>query len=262
MKLSFVPVITVSLLLSCFTLRADVVKLKDGRAVQGIFLGGNSRQIDILDPGGRTLSFPINSLASVVFMPLPQASPPDGGPPTAGASAGAAPVARPEVLISAGTLLRVRTIDAIDVDTSAAGAKFKASLDDPIMVGGAVVIPKGSPATLQAVKVEQSGKMKGSDLVQLKVVNVSVKGTTYPVVSSVVESKGKSEGKATARKTLGGAGLGALIGGIAGGGSGALIGTAAGVAGGAIVSASGEQHLKIASETRLEFKLQSDLKVK
>ena len=32
MKSSFVPVITVSLLLSCFTVRADVVKLKDGGA--------------------------------------------------------------------------------------------------------------------------------------------------------------------------------------------------------------------------------------
>jgi hypothetical protein len=165
-------------------------------------------------------------------------------------------------MIPTGTLLRVRTIDAIDADTSAAGAKFKASLDDPIMVGGGVVIPKGSPVTLQTVKVEQSGKMKGSDLIQLKAVNISVKGTTYPVVTSVVESKGKSEGKATTRKTLGGAGLGALVGGIAGGGTGALIGTAAGAGAGAIVSATGEQHLKIAPETRLEFKLQSDLKVR
>jgi outer membrane lipoprotein SlyB len=130
------------------------------------------------------------------------------------------------------------------------------------MVGGAVVIPRGADAMLQAVKVEQSGKMKGSDLIALKVISVSVGKTAYPVVTSVAETKGGSEGKATARKTLGGAGLGALIGGIAGGGSGALIGTAAGAAGGAIVSASGQQHLKIPSETRLEFKLQSDLKVR
>jgi hypothetical protein len=262
MKSSLVPVVTLSLLLSALPLQADVIKLKDGRTIQGIFLGGNSRQIDVLDPGGRTLSFPITSLASVVFMALPETGPPAGASAGAAPASAPAPAARPAVLIQAGTLLRVRTIDPIDVDTSTAGAKFKASLDDPVMVGGAVVIPKGSAATLQAVKVEQSGKMKGSDLIQLKVVNVSVKGATYPVVTSVVESKGGSEGKSTARKTLGGAGLGALIGGIAGGGSGALIGTAAGVAGGAIVSASGQQHLKIPSETRLEFKLQSDLKIR
>lgn len=67
--------------------------------------------------------------------------------------------------------------------------------------------------------------------------------------------------KKTARKTIGRAGLGAIIGGIAGGGKGAAIGAAAGWAGGAIISASGQQHLKIPSETRLEFTLQADLKI-
>jgi outer membrane lipoprotein SlyB len=264
MRPSLVSLVSASLFLSSFTLQADVVKLKDGRAIQGIFLGGNTRQIDFLSPGGQTLNFPLTSVASVAFSALPGASggggAPGGGTPAA-PTASAAPAARPAVLIPAGTSLRVRTIDNIDVDSSAAGAKYRASLDDPIMVGGAVVIPKGADAMLQAVKVQQSGKMKGSDLIQLKVIAVSVGGTSYPVVTSIAESKGKSEGKATARKTLGGAGLGALVGGIAGGGKGALIGTAAGAAGGAIVSASGQQHLKIPPETRLEFKMESDLKV-
>src|SRR5262245_18682262 len=260
MKVSRIPVATVSLMLLAFTLQADVVKLKDGRAIQGIFLGGNARQIDVLSPGGQTLNFPLTSVASVTFSALPGA---EGGGAAPGAQqAPAAPAPRPAVLIPTGTVLRVRTIDNIDVDASAAGAKYRASLDDPIMVGGAVVIPRGADATLQAVKVQQSGKMKGSDLIQLKVVNVVVKGATYPVVTSVAESKGKGEGKATTRKTLGGAGLGALIGGIAGGGKGALIGTAAGAAGGLIISASGEQHLKIKPETRLEFTLQSDVKIR
>ena len=257
MKPLLVSGVSLSLLFCTFTLQADVIKLKDGRAIQGIFLGGNSRQIDFLSPGGQTLSFPITSVGSVTFSALPGAASSGAAP----AAPAAKPAARPAVLIEAGTLLRVRTIDNIDVDASKAGAKYRASLDDPIMVGGAVVIPKGANATLQAVKVQQSGKMKGSDLIQLKVISVSVRGATYPVVSSVAESKGKSEGKATARKTAGGAGLGALIGGIAGGGKGALIGVAAGAATGLVVSASGEQHLKIPSETRLEFKLESALKV-
>jgi hypothetical protein len=260
MKVSRIPVATVSLMLLAFTLQADVIKLKDGRAIQGIFLGGNARQIDLLSPGGQTLNFPLTSVASVTFSALPGAA--GGGAAPGAQPAQAAPAARPAVMIPSGTVLRVRTIDKIDVDSSQAGAKYRASLDDPIMVGGAVVIPRGADATLQAVKVQQSGKFKGSDLIQLKVVNVAVKGTAYPVVTSVAESKGKGEGKATAKKTLGGAGLGALIGGIAGGGKGALIGTAAGAAGGLIISASGEQHLKIPSETRLEFTLQSDVKIR
>ena len=257
MKSLLVPGVSLSLLFCTFTLQADIVKLKDGRAIQGIFLGGNSRQIDFLSPGGQTLNFPITSVGSVTFSALPGAAGGSGTPGTPAAPA----AARPAVLIPTGTPLRVRTIDNIDVDSSKAGTKYRASLDDPIMVGGAVTIPKGADAVLQAVNVQQSGKMKGSDLIQLKVISVSVRGNAYPVVSSIAESKGGSEGKATARKTLGGAGLGALVGGIAGGGKGALIGTAAGAGAGAIVSASGQQHLKIPPETRLEFKLAADLKV-
>ena len=60
------------------------------------------------------------------------------------------------------------------------GPSIEASLDDPIMVGGAVVIPKGADAMLQAVKVEQSGKMKGSDLIQLESYQCLGKGEGLP----------------------------------------------------------------------------------
>ena len=125
-----------------------MIKLKDGRAIQGIFLGGNSRQIDFLSPGGQTLNFPITSVGSVTFSALPGAA---GGGEAPGAPA-AKPAARPAVLIAAGTLLRVRTIDNIDVDSSKAGAKYRASLDDPIMVGGAVVIPRAPTRRCRPLK--------------------------------------------------------------------------------------------------------------
>jgi outer membrane lipoprotein SlyB len=76
------------------------------------------------------------------------------------------------------------------------------------------------------------------------------------LVTSTYEIKGKGEGSKTAKKIFGGAGLGALIGGIAGGGTGAAIGVLAGAAGGTAVAASkkGEQ-LSIPSESLLEFRL-------
>ena len=56
---------------------------------------------------------------------------------------------------------------------------------------------------------------------------------------------------------IGGAGLGALIGGIAGGGTGAAIGLLAGATGGTAIASSkkGEQ-LSIPSESLLEFLLE------
>jgi hypothetical protein len=68
--------------------------------------------------------------------------------------------------------------------------------------------------------------------------------------------KGKGEGGKTAKKVVGGAGLGALIGGVAGGGKGAGIGAAAGAATGTAVAASKKgQQLQIPSESLLEFLL-------
>jgi hypothetical protein len=173
----------------------------------------------------------------------------------------AAPPQNDPVIIPAGTTFRVRTIDFIDVDAAQAGMKFRGAIDDPIMMGGDVIVPRGSDVVLVAAKVEQGGRMKGSDLIQLKVNSIKVGNRVYPVVTSLSESKTSGEGKKTTRKTLGGAGLGAIIGGIAGGGTGAAIGALAGGAGGAVLSATGQPHLKVPSETRLEFQLMSDLKV-
>lgn len=165
-------------------------------------------------------------------------------------------------LIPAGTAFRVRTTQLIDVDSSQAGMKFRGALDDPIILNGDVIVPRGADVELVAAKVQQGGKMKGSDLIQLKVDSIVVRGRAIPVVTSLSESKTGGEGKKTSRKILGGAGLGAIIGGIAGGGTGAAIGALAGGAGGTILSASGQPHLKIPAETRLEFQLLSDLKIK
>jgi len=151
----------------------------------------------------------------------------------------------PSVLIPAGTTLRVRTIEFIDVDSSRSGMKFRGTLDDPIMSGGEIAVPRGADVQLVAAKVEQGGRMKGSDLIQLKVDSIAVRGHTIPVVTSLSESKSAGEGKKTTRKIAGGAGLGAIIGGVAGGGKGAAIGALAGGAGGTALSAAGQPHLKI-----------------
>ena len=235
-------------------LTADTLVLRDGKTVKGTYLGGSARQVDFLQDSGQTVKVPIDSIKAVTF----EAEPP---PPPAPKPAPAAKASRPAVMIPAGTAFRVRTIDLIDVDTTQAGAKFAASIDDPIMIGGEPVVPRGADVTLVAAKVAQGGKMKGSDLVELKVQTITVGGKKYQVATSLTEAKSGGEGKKTTRKLLGGAGLGAIVGGIAGGGKGAAIGAAIGTAGGAAISAGGQPHLKVPPETRLEFQLQSDWKV-
>jgi hypothetical protein len=159
-------------------------------------------------------------------------------------------------------VINVRLTQAIDVDASQAGMTFKARVDDPVMLSGRVVIPREAAATLQAVVVEQSGKMKGSDKITLKMNTVGFGGRVYQVATTVVETKGKGEGKKTTRKVAGGTGLGALVGGIAGGGEGAAIGALVGAATGAIVASGGEEHLQLPAETRLQFQLTAAVTVR
>jgi hypothetical protein len=83
---------------------------------------------------------------------------------------------------------------------------------------------------VQAVRVEQSGTIKGSDKISLKANSISFGGRSYEVVTAYVEAKGSGGGKRSARKIGGGVGLCAIVGGIAGGGKGAAIGAAVGAA--------------------------------
>jgi len=249
--------VALAVLLFAVAAHADTLVLREGKKLDGTLLGASSRQVDFMTADGKTQHIPITNIISIQF------SVPEAAASVPSAPASAAPAAsRPPVTIAQGTIIRVRTIDPIDVDAAQAGMQFKASIDDPILVGGSVVVPRGAPVSLQAAKVQQSGKMKGSDLVQLKTNTITINGQAYQVSTTIQEVKGGSEGKKTTRKAIGGAGLGAIIGGIAGGGSGAAIGAAAGAATGLVISAAGQQHLKVPSETRLEFKLDSAVTIK
>jgi hypothetical protein len=244
------------------SLSADRVRLRSGKVVEGTFIGADSKAVRILLDDGQISEIPIGLAIGVEFTERK-------APAAAPAAAAPAPPPRPKpaaapkpITVPAGTMVNVRLTQGIDVDASRAGQTFKALVDDPVMLHGSVVIPRGASAVLQAAQVQQSGTMKGSDKITLKMNSIAFGGMVYEVTSTYVESKGKGEGKKTGRKIGGGAGLGAIVGGIAGGGSGAAIGAAVGAAGGAVMAASGEEHLKLPAETRLQFQLSSAVNVR
>ena len=208
-------------------------------------MSADGTSVRMLLPDGSATTFPIADVADVEFTArkLPPAPAPD-------------PAAAPApITVPAGTVLSVLLTQAIDVDVAQAGMTFRALLDDPVMLGGRVVIPRHAAVLLQAAKVEQAGNFKGADRIILKANSVTFGGRRYDIVTSQVEQKGGGEGKKTRRKVLGGAGLGAAAGAIIGGGTGAAIGAAAGTATGAIVSSQGTEHLTLPAETRLQFTL-------
>ena len=242
--------LTLAVLLGGVTLSADRIKLRSGQSVEGTVTSQDATTVRLTLANGRRAQFPMTDVASIEFSPrqAPDPSPPPRKP---------APVTVP-----AQTILNVRLTEGIDVDATRIGATFRSLLDDPVMVNGKVVIPRGAGVTLQTVHVEQSGKIKGSDKVTLKANSVTFGGVSYEIVTTYLEAKGKGEGRRSARKIGGGVGLGAIVGGIAGGGEGAAIGAAIGGATGAVVANQGEEHLQLPAETRLQFQLASAVTVR
>jgi hypothetical protein len=250
MNVSKVQWIAAVLVLSAgASLSADRIRLRSGKVVEGLFLGGDSKTVRVLLDNGSVSEVRLEDALAVEFSARKPPPPPPPPAPKPAASA------KKTVMVPAGTALNVRLTQGIDVDASKAGQTFKALVDDPVMIGGSIVIPRGASAILQAVAVQQSGAMKGSDKISLKLNSIGFGGMVYEVTTAYVETKGKGEGKRTARKVGGGAGLGAIVGGIAGGGEGAAIGAAVGAVTGAAVASGGEEHLKLPAETRLQFQL-------
>ncbi len=164
--------------------------------------------------------------------------------------------AQNRVTVPAGTRILVRMVDSLDSAKQKTGDKFTATLETNLVVDDKVLARRGVKVYGRLAEASSSGRFKGSSKLTLELTDIVINDRTYPLLTSTFEMRGKGEGSKTARKVIGGAGLGALIGGIAGGGKGAAIGVAAGAVGGTAIAASkkGEQ-LKIPSEALLEFRL-------
>jgi hypothetical protein len=158
--------------------------------------------------------------------------------------------------VPAGTRILIRMMDSVDSNKQKAGYRFTASLETNLQAEDVVVAPRGTTVYGHLASASSAGRMKGSSQLTLELSDIVINGTAYPLLTSTYEVEGKGEGSKTARKIIGGVGLGALIGGLAGGGRGAGIGALAGAAAGTAVASSkkGEQ-LSIPSESLLEFRL-------
>jgi hypothetical protein len=170
---------------------------------------------------------------------------------------GAGPQNTKKVTIPAGTRILIRTIDPIDSNVQKKGYQFTASLETNLQADDVVVAPRGSTVYGRLANASSAGRMSGSSDLTLELTDILINGTAYPLLTSTYEIKGKGEGGSTAKKVVGGTGLGALIGGLAGGGKGAGIGALAGAGAGTAVAASKKgQQLQIPSESLLEFRIE------
>jgi hypothetical protein len=158
--------------------------------------------------------------------------------------------------IPAGTNFVIRMIESVDSETNRVGQTFRASLDQPVMVEGQTMIPRGADVVVKLVDAKESGKLTGKGDLTLSLQSVLINGHFVDVNTQTINKEGASQGEKTAKVAGGTAAVGAIIGAIAGGGKGAAIGAGAGAAAGAGSQVIyGGQRVRIPSETRLTFVL-------
>ena len=160
------------------------------------------------------------------------------------------------VVLPAGTRIRVSLNQDLGSKISRPGDSFTATIANRVVVNGQTIIPSGARADGTVIDARPLGRFKGGALLEIRLERVHTKWGSYPVATSSIDRVEKGKGKRSMILTGGGAGLGALIGGLAGGGKGALIGALAGGGAGAAGSAfTGNKEIFLPAGTYLTFHL-------
>jgi hypothetical protein len=254
-----------ALAVAVVTASADTLELKDGRVIHGRYMGGTAGQLRF-ETNGSMETFAIDQIVAVTFTGSSRtgnAANTSQGTPAATSGLPRRPQSNTlssgesqRVTVPAGTLLLVRMIDGVDSSKNHVGDKFRASLENDLIVDNVVVARRGTDVYGRLAEAKEAGHMSGSADLKLELTDIAIDHRSYPIMTGEYEAKGKGRGANTAQKVGGGAAVGAIIGAIAGGGKGAAIGAGVGGGAGAAVNVMTRgQQVRVPSETLLEFRL-------
>jgi hypothetical protein len=165
------------------------------------------------------------------------------------------PEAPRRVTIPSGASVVIRTTETLSASRNNIGDRFTGVLDQPLVdAAGEIVVPRGTQVAGEVVAAKGKGRFAGAGDIGIELTSIG----NGRVSTSEYEAVGKGRGKRTAAFVGGGAGLGALIGGLAGGGKGALIGGLSGAGAGTVAGAyTGNRDVVIPSESVVTFRLKS-----
>jgi hypothetical protein len=131
-----------------------------------------------------------------------------------------------------------------------------------VVVNGQTILNRGTDVVVKLVDSKESGKLTGRSELTLDLQSIRVDGKLVDVNTQTVSRVSDSRGEKTAKVAGGTAAVGAIIGAIAGGGKGAAVGAAAGGAAGAGTQVITKgQRVRIPSETRLTFVLDTAVRI-
>jgi hypothetical protein len=245
---------------------ADTLVLRNGSTINGTYMGGTPQTFR-MQVGTTVQTYAVEDVESLTLgtsqRPRTAATPATGvSTSTAPDDSGAPGAVAVNGIVPSGSSLTIRMSDSIDSSVSQPGDSFRASLDEPILEGGATLVPRGTDAVVKLVAEKESNKITGQPELTLELVSLQIQGRAVPVRTQSFTQTGASRTKRSAEVIGGGTALGAIIGAVAGGGKGAAIGALSGAgAGTAVQVLTKGAKVQVPSETRLTFTLQNALRL-
>ncbi len=222
---------------------ADVLELRNGKSLNGKYVGGTGSTIQF-DSGSGAQAIETSKIATLTFTA--------GQVTTAAPSATALkPAAQGRtVTLPAGTTLMVRMMDSVSSQNKA-GTPFTAKLEHDLGVGDGVAIKGGATVYGKVQSSTKAGRAMGQSTLDLRLTQIVVNGQPVPIVTSGFQDAGQRSGAKVAKGAAGGAAIGAIAGDA---GKGAAIGA---VVGGVLRG----QSVTVPPGTLLEFTLTQPMTV-
>ncbi len=212
---------------------ADVLETRDGRLLEGTYLGGTQRALRFEAEDGievflteEVLALTFTGSASRAAQEPSQAAAPQAAPvepplqtststpPAQAAAVAPAPAAVPAAApassfrVPAGTALRVRLLDGIDSRKGAVGDRFSATLEGDLGADGVTVVAAGSKLYGQIAELRTTGPIPSR--LRLELTQLMLQGELIDIVTGSRQLAATTEpGPASASKTRARAGVAA-----------------------------------------------------
>jgi hypothetical protein len=153
--------------------------------------------------------------------------------------------------------VEVRVNSRLSSESTPAGTAFRGVLVSPVQLNGQSCAKGSSVGGVVSVST-RSGRLSRPGVLELQPVWISCHGRRLKLSADPVRLEGRYHTKSNAVLIGGGAGFGAVLGGLFGGGKGALIGTAAGAGAGTVGAAvTGRHEAVIEPEAVIAWNLNS-----
>jgi hypothetical protein len=148
-----------------------------------------------------------------------------------------------EVVVPASSVVGLKVETSLSSETARVEDRVEARVTREVMADGRIAIPSGSRVLGDVILVERGGKMKDKARLGVRFHTlVLADGRQVPLRTDAIYREGSSPGSESARKIGGAAIGGAVLGAIIGGAKGAAIGGATGAAGGSAVVMAGDRN--------------------